>query len=61
MKVHILSLLDSNYAIQRAAMDGLLSDAKVGVPALLDFVRAHPTVAISSLARQELERLGFRP
>ena len=61
MKVHILSLLDPNYAIQRAAMDGLLSDAKVGVPALLDFVRAHPTVAISSLALQELERLGFRP
>jgi hypothetical protein len=61
MKVHILSLLDPNYAIQRAAMDGLLSDAKVGVPALLDFVRAHPTVSISSLARQELERLGFRP
>ena len=61
MKVHIRSLFDANYAIQRAAMDGLLSDAKVGVPALLDFVRAHPAEAISSLARQELERLGFRP
>ena len=61
MKVHIRSLLDPNYAIQRAAMDGLLSESKVGVPALLDFVRAHPTESISSLARQELQRLGYRP
>jgi len=61
MKVHIRSLLDSNYAIQRAAMDGLLSESKVGAPALIDFVRAHPAEAISSLARQELERLGYHP
>lgn len=61
MKVHIRSLFDSNYAIQRAAMDGLLSESTVGAPALIDFVRAHPAEAISSLARQELERMGYNP
>ncbi len=61
LKVHARSLLDSNYAIQRAALDGLLGDPKVGVPALLDFVRAYPAARISSLARQELVRLGYRP
>jgi len=61
MKVHVRSLLDSDYAIQRAAMDGLLNDPKVGAPALLDFVRTHPSEKISSLARTELSRLGLNP
>jgi len=59
--LHARSLRDDDYGIQRAAMDGLLSDRKEGVPALLSFVRSHPTKPISSLARKELERMGMKP
>jgi TolA-binding protein len=51
------SLLDDNYAVQRAAMDVLLSDSKEGVPALRDHIAKYPSSKISSLARNELQRV----
>ena len=59
--LHARSLRDDDYGIQRAAMDGLLTDRKQGVPALLSFIKSHPTKPISSLARKELERMGMKP
>lgn len=61
VNLHKKSLLDGDYAIQRAAMDGLLGDRKEGVPALLEFVRKYPGEKISSLARRELQQMGVNP
>ena len=61
LHLHTRSLRDDDYGIQRAAMDGLLSDREEGVPALLSFIKSHPTKPISSLARKELERMGMKP
>ena len=59
--LHKKSLLDSDYAIQRAAMDGLLGDRKEGVPILLEFARKYPSEKISSLVRRELQQMGIQP
>jgi len=61
VNLHEKSLMDGDYAIQRAAMDGLLGDRKEGVPALLEFVRKYPGEKISSLARRELQQMGVNP
>ena len=53
------SLLDDDYVIQRAAMDALLTDRQEGVKALSEYVANNPQTRISSLARIELERLGY--
>jgi hypothetical protein len=57
LKIMSRSLLDDNYAVQRAAMDVLLSDSKEGVPALRDHIAKYPSSKISSLARNELQRV----
>lgn len=59
--LHARSLKDKDYAIQRAAMDGLLGDQKVGVPALLKYLRQYPAERISTLARKELQQMGINP
>ena len=59
--LHQKSLLDSDYAIQRAAMDGLLGDRKEGVPILLEFARKYPAEKISSMIRRELQQMGIQP
>ena len=59
--LHARSLKDKDYAIQRAAMDGLLGDHKVGVPALLKYLRQYPAERISTLARKELQQMGINP
>ena len=59
--LHARSLKDKDYAIQRAAMDGLLGDHKVGLPALLKYLRQYPAERISALARRELQQMGINP
>jgi hypothetical protein len=54
-------LLDDDYVIQRAAMDGLLDDKKNGIPTLLEFVKKYPQSRISNMARIELNKLGILP
>ena len=54
------SLLDDDYVIQRAAMDGLLEDKEKGVPALIKYVTKYPQTRISNLARNELNKLGIK-
>ncbi len=61
LKIMNRSLLDDNYVIQRAAMDGLLEDKKEGVPLLLDYISRNPQNRISHLARNELSKLGVQP
>ena len=60
VKVMTRSLLDDDYVIQRAAMDGLLDDRKVGVPALLEYINKNPNSRISNLATIELRKLGVQ-
>jgi HEAT repeat protein len=60
VKVMTRSLLDDDYVIQRAAMDGLLDDRKVGIPALLEYVNKNPNSRISNLAAIELRKLGVQ-
>ena len=55
------SLLDDDYVIQRAAMDGLLSDRAEGVRALRKFVSENPDNRISSMATSELRARGIQP
>ena len=57
LKIMSRSLLDDNYAVQRAAMDVLLSHPEEGLPALRDHISKYPTSKISSLARNELQRV----
>lgn len=61
VKVMTRSLLDDDYVIQQAALDGLVADRTVGVPALKQFLSANPKNRISSLALQELQRIGVQP
>ena len=56
--LHARSLNDNDYAIQRAAMDGLLGDSKEGVPTLIKYVQKNPAERISSLAKSELKKWG---
>ena len=55
------SLLDDDYVIQRAAMDGLLSDRAEGVQALKKFVSENPQNRISSMAVSQLRARGIQP
>ena len=55
------SLLDDDYVIQRAAMDGLLSDRAEGVQALKKFVSENPKNRISSMAVSQLLARGIQP
>ena len=55
------SLLDDDYVIQRAAMDGLLSDRAEGVRALRKFVSDNPKNRISAMAMSELRVRGIQP
>ena len=59
--LHSRSLNDDDYSIQRAAMDGLLTDRTMGVPELIEYVRKYPAEKISSLAKIELQRIGINP
>ena len=59
--LHSRSLNDDDYSIQRAAMDGLLTDRTMGVPELIEYVRKYPAERISSLAKIELQRMGINP
>lgn len=59
--LHSRSLNDDDYSIQRAAMDGLLTDRTMGVPELIEYVRKYPAERISSLAKIELQRIGINP
>lgn len=61
LKVMSRSLLDDDYVIQRAAMDGLLDDRENGIPVLLEYVTKYPQSRISNLARIELNRLSSLP
>ena len=60
VKILSRSLLDDDYVIQRAAMDGLLEDKEQGVPALKKYVTQNPQSRISNLARNELNKLGIK-
>lgn len=55
------SLLDDDYVIQRAAMDGLLRDRTEGIRALQKFVSENPKNRISAMALVELRARGVRP
>ncbi len=55
------SLLDDDYVIQRAAMDGLLGDRAEGVQALKQFVSENPKNRISSMAVSQLLSRGIQP
>ena len=55
------SLLDDDYVIQRAAMDGLLIDRGEGVRALRKFVSENPKNRISAMALAELRVRGIQP
>ena len=61
LKVMARALLDDHYAVQRAAMDSLITDRKDGVPVLLEHVAKYPTNQINSLVRAELQKMGFQP
>ena len=61
LKVMSRSLLDDNYVIQRAAMDGLLEDQAEGIPLLLNYVSNNPQTRISNLIQNELRRIGVQP
>jgi len=61
LKVMAQSLLDDNYAVQRAAMDSLITDRKDGIPVLLEHVAKYPANQINSLVRAELQKMGFQP
>ena len=55
------SLLDTDYVIQRSAMDGLLGDRKEGVPVLIDYISKNPQSRISNLTKIELNKIGVQP
>lgn len=60
IKVMTRSLLDSDYVIQRAAMDGLLEDREKGIPALIQYIIKNPQTRISNLASNELRKIGVQ-
>ena len=59
LKVMSRSLLDSNYVVQRAAMDALLADRKDGWGVLREHVGRYPESKISPLVKNEFLRLGI--
>ena len=61
LKVMAQSLLDDNYAVQRAAMESLITDRKDGIPVLREHVAKYPANQINSLVRAELQKMGFQP
>ena len=61
LKIMERSLLDEEYVIRRAAMDGLLSDPGRGLPVLRKFVRENPTNTITPFIATELRNRGISP
>ena len=59
LKVMSRSLLDSNYVVQRAAVDALLADRKDGWGVLREHVGRYPESKISPLVKNEFLRLGI--
>lgn len=59
LKIMSNSLLDEEYVIKRAALDGLLGDPAQGVKTLRKFVSEHPTDPITPLALAELKSRGI--
>ncbi|MDA9962345.1 HEAT repeat domain-containing protein [Opitutales bacterium] len=59
LKIMSNSLLDEEYVIKRAALDGLLGDPVQGVKTLRKFVSEHPTDSITPLALAELKSRGI--
>ncbi len=59
LKIMSNSLLDEEYVIKRAALDGLLGDPVQGVKTLRKFVSEHPTDPITPLALAELKSRGI--
>ena len=55
------SLLDDEYVIQRAAMEGLLAEPVRGITILKNYLSRNPGSRISSLIRIELQRSGVQP
>jgi hypothetical protein len=55
------SLLDEEYVIKRAALDGLMGDPRQGLQVLRKFVVENPTNPITPLAIAELRRRGISP
>ena len=61
LKIMERSLLDDEYVIQRAAMDGLLAEPVRGITILKTYLSRNPDSRISSLIRIELQRSGVQP
>ena len=59
LKIMSNSLLDDEYVIKRAALDGLLGDPAQGIKALRKFVSEHPADPITPLALAELKSRGI--
>ena len=59
--LHVRSLQDDDIEIQRAAMDGLLSNLKEGVPLIQEFIKNFPAHEISVYLRSELQKNGVKP
>ena len=59
LKIMSNSLLDEEYVIKRAALDGLLGDPAQGVKVLRKFVSEHPADPITPLALAELKSRGI--
>jgi len=59
LKIMSNSLLDDEYVIKRAALDGLLGDQLQGVKAIRKFVSEHPMDPITPLALAELKSRGI--
>ena len=55
-KFHQQSLRDEEYAIQRAAMDGLIMNRAAGEKILRDYLSSYPNTKISHAIRAELNR-----
>ena len=56
-KIHQQSLLDQEYAIQRAAMDGLLINRQEGIAILRDYLSKNSSTKIAQAIRIELQRM----
>ncbi len=61
LKIMSRSLLDEEYVIKRAALDGLMGDPRQGLQILRKFVVENPTNPITPLAIAELRRRGIAP
>jgi len=55
-KIHQQSLMDEEYAIQRAAMDGLMMNRVAGEKILRDYLTRNPNTKIAHAIRAELNR-----